>query len=189
MMKVLLHRHRPSAELRNQPSVIYHKLEVVSSCAYKKEHTMPKAASKLAAAPSTPPASISKNPVAVRKSSLPTTSLPTKSTEATVAVPDNAGPQKKEAEASLIEKWPQPTEFRSWKMSFRSDVSQSSQHPEPLWYGLLQLRMLKRTDDPISSASTGTPTPNFQNLGFKIASGLRKIFTGSFMKQVIHSSI
>ena len=51
-------------------------------------HTMPKAASKLAAAPSTPPANISKTPVAVRNATITTISSPIESTEATVTVPD-----------------------------------------------------------------------------------------------------
>ena len=49
----------------------------------------------------------------------------------------------------------------------------------------MKLRMLKVFDDLITSASvTGDPIPYFENLGFKIASGLTKILTGSFKKQV-----
>ena len=62
----------------------------------QREHTMPKAASKLAAAPSTPPANISKTPAAVHNSSIPTTSLLNGSTEPTVTVPDHGGLQKRE---------------------------------------------------------------------------------------------
>ena len=49
----------------------------------QRANRMPKAASKLAAAPSTPPARISKSPVTVRSSFIPTTSLPIEGTEAT----------------------------------------------------------------------------------------------------------
>ena len=39
-------------------------------------------------------------------------------------------------------------------------------------------------DDLITSTSTtGRPTPDFENLGFKIASGLGKILSGNFKKQ------
>ncbi len=54
-----------------------------------------KAASKLAAAPSWPPASNSKTPVAVHCSTIPTTSSPIESTEAAGTVPDCGGPKKK----------------------------------------------------------------------------------------------
>ena len=74
---------------------------------------MPKAASKLTAGPSTPPSSISKTPVAVHNSSIPTIFLPTGSTEATVTAPDYGGLNKREAEAVVIDKWLQPREFRS----------------------------------------------------------------------------
>ena len=35
LMKVLMHRHHPSSELRIQQSVIDHKLVVTPSCSYK----------------------------------------------------------------------------------------------------------------------------------------------------------
>ena len=59
-----------------------------------------KAAFKLAAAPSTPPASISKTPMTAHNSSVPMLSLLIESTEAVVTVPDYEGPKKREAEAS-----------------------------------------------------------------------------------------
>ena len=64
-----------------------------------REHSMPKAAPKMAAAPSTPPASNSKAPFAVPSPSLPSTSLPIEITAATVTVPDYGGPRRREAEA------------------------------------------------------------------------------------------
>ena len=97
----------------------------------QREHTMPQAASKLAVARSTTPASISKTPVAEHKSTI-----------TTVTVPDNGGPKKIAAEAILVDKCFQPTEFRSWRISFTSEVFHSSQSPEPRCDGLAKLRML-----------------------------------------------
>ena len=51
--------------------------------------------------------------------------------------------KKKETEAILIDNWLQPTEFRSGKISFKSEVSLSWQHPKPPCYGLVWLRMPK----------------------------------------------
>ena len=83
-----MHRHHPSSELRNRQSVIYHKLGGDPELFPQREHTMPTAASKLAAAPSTPPVSISKTPVVVRNATITTISSPIESTEVTVTVPD-----------------------------------------------------------------------------------------------------
>ena len=58
------------------------------------EHSMPKAAPKKAAAPSTPPASISKAPVAAPNSSLPSASFPIGGSEATLAVLYCGGPKR-----------------------------------------------------------------------------------------------
>ena len=96
----------------------------------QREHTMPKAASKLAEAPSTPPASISNTPVAVHNATIATISLPIESTEATVTVPDYGGTEKIAAEAILIDKCLQATECRSWTVSFKSKVFYSSQYPQ-----------------------------------------------------------
>ena len=63
-----------------------------------RENTMPKAASKLAAAPSTPRTRISNT---AHNSSNPTTSLPLERTEATVTVPGYEEPKKKEPEAII----------------------------------------------------------------------------------------
>ena len=42
-----------------------------------------------------------------------------------------------------IDKWPRPIELRSWKVSFKSEVSHASHVPEPLCYGWVKLRMPK----------------------------------------------
>ena len=52
-----------------------------------------------------------------------------------------------------------------------------------LWTG--EVEDAKSIDDHITSASvSGKPIPDFENLDFKIATGLRKILTGNFKKQV-----
>ena len=123
--------------------------------------------------------------MAVHNSSIPTTSLQIERTEATVTVPDYGGAKKSEAEAMIIDKWPQPTEFRSWKISFKNEVSQSSQYPRVtmLWIG--EVEDVKTFDELITSTSTtGRQIPDFENLDFKIASGLGNVVTGIFQKQV-----
>ena len=57
--------------------------------------------------------------------------------------------------------------------------------PEPLCLRLVKLRMLERIDDRITSASSlADPILDFENLDFKIASGVNKILTGNVKKQV-----
>ena len=73
---------------------------------------MPKATPKLAAAPSTPPARFSKAPMALPKSSFPTTTLPIESTEATMTVTDHGVPNMREAKAIIVDKRPRTTECR-----------------------------------------------------------------------------
>ena len=125
----------------------------------QRENTMPKAASKLAAAPSAPIARRTSNtPVAVHSSSIPTTSLPHESTEAM-----RTGLNQQNSEVGII--------------SFKIEVSHSSQHSRAaILYGLVRCRMALSMDELTTSASiTGDPIPDFENLDFKIASGLGKI--------------
>ena len=90
-----------------------------------------------------------------------------------------------ESQKVLFDEWPQPTEFRSWKIRFRSEVSHSSQHPRAAMQWIGELEDAKSIDDRISSASIKEKSiPDFKNFVFKIASGLRKIPTGNFKKQV-----
>ena len=110
---------------------------------HRKEHSAPKAVPKWTAAPSTPPASNSKDPLAVPDASFFTTSLPTETTAPTVAVLDYGVHQQREAEQVTLHKWPQLADFRSWEIRFKSEVSHSSKHPEPLCCGLVKLRMPK----------------------------------------------
>ena len=46
--------------------------------------------------------------MAAQNSSIPTTSLPLDSTEATVTVPDYGGLKRREADATIDDNWPQP---------------------------------------------------------------------------------
>ena len=75
------------------------------------------------------------------------------------------------------------------KIRFTSEVSHSSQYSRAAeLYGLVRWRMAKSMDELTTSASiTGDPIPDFENLDLKIASGLGKILTGNFKKQVHHS--
>ena len=51
------------------------------------------------------------------------------------------------------------------------------------WIG--EVEDAKSIDDlSVSASVTGDPIPDFENLNFKIASGLMKILTGSFKEQV-----
>ena len=146
---------------------------------------MPKAASKLAAAPSTPLARISKTPVTVHNSSVPTTSLPIASTEA-------------RGQSLILEPMKRETETIFYCQMARTNRIQKSDNlasksmslilryvPEPLCYGLVKLGVLTSIDELIASASLARrPTPDFENLDFQIASGLRQILTGNAKKQV-----
>ena len=128
----------------------------------QREHTTPKAAPKLAAFSSTPRASISKAPTAVPNSFIPTTTLPIESTDSTVTIPDCGKRKKRQDDATIIDRWLQPTAFRSWTISFKSEVCHSSQYPRAAV-------LYKSIDDLITSASvTGRPIPDFENLDFKI---------------------
>ena len=65
LMKVLPHRHHPSAEIQNQESLTYHKLGGGPELFFLTEYSISEAARKLDAVPSTPPASIADAPLAV----------------------------------------------------------------------------------------------------------------------------
>ena len=140
---------------------------------------------KLAAAPSTPPASIPKVPMTVPNSSIPTTSLSIGGTAPAVRVPDYGGPKQGDAEAIFVDKWAQPTDISSWEISFKSEVSHFSQYTRAAMLRIGEVEDAESMDGLIASASwSGRPIPDFENLDFKIASGLRKILTGNFKKQV-----
>ena len=119
----------------------------------QKQHSAPNAGPKLSVAPRTPPASDSNALLAVPNSSLPTTSLPTETTALTVTVPDCGGPLEREAEAIIFDKWPQPAEFRSWTMSFKSEVYRSSQYPRAGMQWIGEVEDAASIDDLFCSAS------------------------------------
>ena len=88
-----------------------------------------------------------------------------------------------EAAAIVIDTWLQPAGLRSRKISFKSKVSHSSECPRAAVLRL-QKRMLKvLTSSSTSASEVGDPMPDFEHL-LKIASGLSKISTGNFKKQV-----
>ena len=82
------------------------------------------------------------------------------------------GPKKRNAEQTIFDKWPQPTESRSWKSASKAKSLMFRDIPEA-----------KSIDDLITPAST-TGKQVVENLDFKIARGLRQILTGKFKKQV-----
>ena len=101
-----------------------------------------------------------------------------------MTVRDYGGPKKREAEADIIDNWPQQTEFRSWKISFKSEVSRSSQYPRAatLWIG--EVENAESIDELFSAI--GDPIPDFDNLDLKNASGVRKILPGNFKNKSPH---
>ena len=84
----------------------------------------------------------------------------------TVLIMEDA--KTREAKQGTTDKWPQSTNCGSWKISFKSEVSHSSQYLRAgmLWSGDVEDA---NSDDLITSASfTGKPIPDFENLDFKI---------------------
>ena len=88
LTKVLLQRHNPSAEKRNQQLVIYHKLEVTPSCSHEKITQCREQHPNWLQLRGTPPASNSAAPSEVPNSITLMTSSPTETTAPTVAVPE-----------------------------------------------------------------------------------------------------
>ena len=71
------------------------------------------------------------------------------------------------------------------KSASKSGVSHSSQYPRAAALCIDEVEDDISIDHLITSASmTGRPIPDFENLDFMIASGLRKILTGTVKKQV-----
>ena len=71
------------------------------------------------------------------------------------------------------------------KISFKGEVCLSSQYPRAamLWIG--EVEDAESIDELSTSASIiGSPMPDFENLHFKIAGGLRKSPAGNLKKQV-----
>ena len=81
---------------------------------------MSKTAPKLTAVPSMPPASNSKSSTGSTSITILTTSSPMVVKAPTVTLWRTQ--KEREAEHITIDKLPQPTEFRSWKISFKSEV-------------------------------------------------------------------
>ena len=142
LMKVLIHRHHQSAKLRNQQSGHLPQAGSDPELFLQREHTLPNAASKVAAAPSTPPASISKTPVAVHSSFTPTTSLcrlklPKLQCQS-VVVEDN-----KERIRTFFTNGLNQQNSEVGKLASKSEVSHSSSCPQPLCHGWEKLRTLE----------------------------------------------
>ena len=142
----------------------------------QERHSMPKAATKFAATPSTPPANTPKAPLTVPNSFTPTTALPTETTAPAVAVPDYEDTQMREAEHITIDRWPQPTEFRSFQISFTSDVSHC---------GLAKLTMHKvLTISSLQHLQQESRYRTSRNLISRLQADSESFLTGSFKKPV-----
>ena len=73
----------------------------------------------------------------------------------------------------------------NWRISFKSEVRHSSQDLRAADLRIGDVEDAQSIDDFITPASTtGRPIPDFENLDFKIASGIRKILQGNFKKYV-----
>ena len=72
-----------------------------------------------------------------------------------------------------VDMWPLPTEIRSWKMSFKSEVSHASQYPRAVMLRIAEIEDAKSMKNlETSASSTSKRMPDFENLfDFKIASG------------------
>ena len=122
-MKVLLHRHHPSTESRNQQSVIYHKPGLTPSCSHKESSQCQKQHQNGCSSKYTTSAHLENSSGSTQFLDSDDNSLPIGSTEATVTVPENDDPKKREAEAIVVDTWPQPAEFISRQIIFKSPVS------------------------------------------------------------------
>ena len=130
-----------------------------------------------------PPASYSKTPLSEPNSSIHATSLLTETTALAVAVLD-CGTKKRETEHTASGKWPQRTDFKSWKISLKARPH-SSQYPRDAVQWIDDVEDAKGVDDLFISASPSRkPMMEFENLDFKVASGLRTNRARNFMKQI-----
>ena len=147
-------------------SPTHYKPGVTPSCFYKESIQCRNQLQILRQLRVPPQARISKTPVAVHNPSFPTTSLPLeRSTEATVTIPHYGWPNEKEAEVILIDKWARRTEFRSWNISCKSEVSHSWQNSRAAMLRIGEVEETKSIDELITSASvTGDPILDFENV-------------------------
>ena len=111
------------------------------SCSDQKEHSVPKAVPTLAAAPSTPPASSSKAPLAVSNPSIPATSLPTEIVAFTVAVP-LCGGHKKRSRGNFRRQTAATDRNQKLENQLQKAKSLTLRNiPEPLCHGFVKLMM------------------------------------------------
>ena len=106
-------------------------------------YDVPKAAPKLAAAPSTPPAGNLKDPPTVPNTSTPTTTLPTETTAPTVTIPDYGGHKKKKPNTLLMTSGLNRQNSEVGKSASKAKSLILRNIPEPLCHGLEKLRMRK----------------------------------------------
>ena len=81
--------------------------------------------------------------------------------------------------------FPDPMEFQSWKVNFKTEVCASSQFPRITMHWITKIEMAKSTDDLKTSQSiTGrTDFPDYDLLDAKIASVLKKLITNMHFRR------
>ena len=159
---MLGHRHHQLPELLKQQSVTYPKLRVTPSCFHKESTQRRKQHQNWLQLRVRHEQAFRKLQRLCPIHSFRRLLLPIESTDSTMTIPDCGKRKKRQDDATIIDRWLQPTAFRSWTISFKSEVCHSSQHPRAAV-------LSKSIDDLITSASvTGRPIPDFENLDFKI---------------------
>ena len=85
-----------------------------------------------------------------------------------------------------FDKFPNPTTFACWKISFKTEVCTCSQFPTEAMLWIKEVELVDSVDDLKSSRSIkGTPGPDFQLLDAKIASALNRIIHNSHFKRIV----
>ena len=110
-------RVRPRAKFSSRQECVC-STELFSDSAAKAASNIPAASSSASATPKAPPM--------YPDTQIPeTTLLATQNTSSTSNASEYGGPKKKEAEQITVDKWPLPTEFRSWKITFKREACHS----------------------------------------------------------------
>ena len=107
------------------------------------------------------------------------------STEAALAVLDYGGLRKERSRGNCYGHVASTSRIQKLENRFKSAVSHSPKYPRAAMQWIGEVEYAESIDELVTSASiTGDPILDFENLDFKIASGLRKSLTGNVKKQV-----
>ena len=97
-----------------------------------------------------------------------------------------ADQQRLQISELLFDKFPTPTTFACWKISFKTEVCTCSQFPTDAMLWIKEVEMVESVDDLKSSRSIrGTRGPNFELLDARIASALNKIIQNTRFKKKV----